>query len=131
MASGGPGPGPLVLRLRPGPRDAGVPARRARRRGLADAAQLDGVHVAFGIQGYRDYQELLDHEDIDIVHIAATGRHAFPSSTIRSARAGKHIVLGKPMAMTVDEADRMVEAVERPACCVSRFRASCGCAERT
>ena len=31
---------------------------------------------------------------------------------IAAARAGKHMVLGKPMAMTVAEADRMVEAVE-------------------
>jgi len=33
--------------------------------------------------------------------------------TRQAAEAGKHIVLGKPMAMTLDEADAMVEAVER------------------
>src|SRR5262249_36108878 len=32
--------------------------------------------------------------------------------TMRSARAGKQIILGKPMAMSVDEADRMIAAVE-------------------
>ena len=32
--------------------------------------------------------------------------------TIKAARAGKHMILGKPMAMTVEQADRMVEAVE-------------------
>ena len=32
--------------------------------------------------------------------------------TIRAAQAGKHIILGKPMAMSVAQADRMVDAVE-------------------
>jgi len=35
-----------------------------------------------------------------------------PGCTIAAARAGKHIVLGKPMAMTPVEADDMVAAVE-------------------
>jgi len=35
-----------------------------------------------------------------------------PALTIDSARAGKHIILGKPMAMTMVQADDMVAAVE-------------------
>ena len=69
-----------------------------------DANQLATFTSTFGIKGYRDYQELLDNEHVDIVHIAAPVV-LIPELAIRSARAGKHIVLGKPMAMTVDEAD--------------------------
>jgi predicted dehydrogenase len=75
-----------------------------------DRAQLDAFTTAFGIPGYTDYDELLARERVDIVHIAAPVRE-IPDLTIKSARAGKHIVLGKPMAMTVQQADRMVEAV--------------------
>ena len=50
-------------------------------------------------------------EEVDIVHIA-TPVSEMAEVAIAAARAGKHMVLGKPMAMTVDEADRMVEAVE-------------------
>jgi predicted dehydrogenase len=77
-----------------------------------DANQLAAFTSTFGIKGYRDYQELLDNENVDIVHIAAPVV-LIPELAIQSARAGKHIVLGKPMAMTVDEADRMIEAVDR------------------
>jgi predicted dehydrogenase len=48
---------------------------------------------------------------VDVVHIAAPVAE-IPRLAIRAARAGKHIILGKPMAMTVAEADAMVEAVE-------------------
>src|SRR5687767_8456278 len=66
----------------------------------ADAPQLDAFTRTFGIKGYSDSVELLAREDVDIVQIAS------PVSEIKdlallAAGAGKHIVLGKPMAMTV------------------------------
>ena len=76
-----------------------------------DPAQVKAFTDAFGVRGYATYRELLDREDIDIVHLAAPVSE-LPELTIESARAGKHIVLGKPLAMRVEEADRMVEAVE-------------------
>ena len=76
-----------------------------------DKAQLDAFTGTFGIDGYTDYDALLEHERIDIVHIAAPVSE-LADLTIKAARAGKHMVLGKPMAMTVEQADRMVEAVE-------------------
>jgi predicted dehydrogenase len=77
-----------------------------------DRAQLEAFAAAFGIEAHADYAALLDRADIDIVQIAAPVSE-IPEIAIRAARAGKHIVLGKPMAMTLEEADRMVEAVER------------------
>lgn len=77
-----------------------------------DEAQLAEFTSSFGVKGYADYEELLDREKVDIVHIAAPVAK-IPELTIRAAGTGKHIVLGKPMAMTVEEADRMVEAVDR------------------
>jgi predicted dehydrogenase len=79
-----------------------------------DKAQLDAFTRSFGIRGYQDYRELLDREQVDIVHIAFPVAR-IPEVTIRCARAGKHIVLGKPMAMSVAEADQMVEAVDNAA----------------
>lgn len=77
-----------------------------------NAAQLEAFTSTFGVPGYADYAELLEREAIDIVHIAAPVAE-IPGLAIMSADAGKHMVLGKPMAMTVDQADRMVAAVER------------------
>ncbi|PYR55935.1 MAG: hypothetical protein DMF91_23150 [Acidobacteria bacterium] len=76
-----------------------------------DRAQLDAFTSAFGIKGYTDYGELLERERIDIVQLAAPVSE-LEALTMRCAQAGKHLVLGKPMAMDLAQADRMVEAVE-------------------
>jgi predicted dehydrogenase len=77
-----------------------------------NSEQLAAFTGEFQIPGYNDYGELLKREDIDIVHLA-TPVSEMAHCAVMAARAGKHIVLGKPMAMTMEEADRMVEAVEK------------------
>jgi predicted dehydrogenase len=73
--------------------------------------QLDQFARTFGVHACRDYGELLQRDDIDIVHLAAPVSQ-IPDLAVAAARAGKHMVLGKPMAMTIEQADRIVDAVE-------------------
>ena len=73
-------------------------------------AQLTEFSKHFGVRGYADHETLLAHEDVDLVQLAAPVAE-LPVLTIAAARAGKHIVLGKPMAMTLAQADAMVDAV--------------------
>lgn len=73
--------------------------------------QLDEFANTFHIEAYEDYESVLQRKDVDIVLIASPVAE-IPELTIRAAQSGKHILLGKPMAMTVEQADRMVEAVE-------------------
>ena len=77
----------------------------------SDPEQLSTFTGTFGVKGYADYAELLAREAIDIVHLAAPVSE-LAAITVAAADAGKHLVLGKPMAMTLEEADRMVQAVE-------------------
>jgi len=79
--------------------------------GWHDKARLDEFTGTFDVDGYTDYDALLERERIDIVHIAAPVSE-LEQLTIKAARAGKHMILGKPLAMNVEQADRMVEAVE-------------------
>ena len=76
-----------------------------------DDAHRTSFCDTFGVEGTTDYHEALARPDVDIVHIA-TPVCDIPALTIAAARAGKHMVMGKPMAMTMAEADAMVEAVE-------------------
>ncbi len=76
-----------------------------------NSAQLAAFTTSFPVAGYAEYGELLKREEIDLVHIA-TPVSEMPDCVIRAARVGKHMVLGKPMAMTMEQADQMVEAVE-------------------
>ncbi|HJZ78353.1 MAG TPA: Gfo/Idh/MocA family oxidoreductase [Vicinamibacterales bacterium] len=63
-----------------------------------NARQLDEFTQTFSIRGYADYGELLARESVDIVQIAAPVVD-IPGLTVESARAGKHIIVGKPIAM--------------------------------
>ena len=67
----------------------------------------------YGIPGvYTDYREMLDDPDIDMVTITAPNRlHC--QMTLDIAAAGKHVVCEKPLAMTLEEADRMIAACEQ------------------
>ncbi len=53
--------------------------------------------------------ELLVRPDIDVVIICTpSGQHA--EQTIRAAEAGKHVLVEKPMALSLEDADAMIEA---------------------
>lgn len=77
-----------------------------------DAGHLEAFASSFGVRAHADYREVLDRDDVDIVHLAVPVS-AMHDLTIAAAQAGKHVILGKPMAMNVAQADRMVDAVER------------------
>ena len=65
-----------------------------------------------GVDGYRDFRQVLDRPDIDIVHIA-TPPHWHALIAIAAAEAGKDIWCEKPMTRTIGEGVRVVEAVQR------------------
>ncbi|MFO0013727.1 MAG: Gfo/Idh/MocA family protein [Planctomycetota bacterium] len=61
---------------------------------------------------YRDYRQLCRQEDIEIVDVVT------PSDTHRSIamaaiEAGKHLLLEKPMAITIEDAQAIVQAAEQ------------------
>ncbi len=75
-----------------------------------DSERLAAAVESYGIEAEERSENLLEREDIDAVVIAAeTSRHA--ELVEQSAAAGKAIVLQKPMALTMSEADRIVAAV--------------------
>lgn len=75
-----------------------------------DAARLDKKAAEHGIEACASPDDVL--AKVDAVVIAAeTSLHA--ELVEQAAAAGKTIVLQKPMALTLGEADRMVAAVER------------------
>lgn len=65
-----------------------------------------------GVKGYRDFREVLDRQDIDIIHIA-TPPHWHAVMSIAAAEAGKDIFCEKPMTRTIGEGQKVVEAVQR------------------
>ena len=80
----------------------------SRERDRADAfAAANGAAAATA--GHDDLQSFLADPELDAVIIATPDRlHA--EQAIAAARAGKHVLVEKPMATSVDEADAMVAA---------------------
>ena len=78
-----------------------------------DVAKLGGVLDSHqGAVGYGDYRDALKRDDVDVVVICLPHwMHA--ESVIAAAEAGKHILVEKPLADTVEECDRIIEAAVR------------------
>jgi myo-inositol 2-dehydrogenase/D-chiro-inositol 1-dehydrogenase len=57
---------------------------------------------------FSDYHEMLAEPDIEMVTIAAPN-HLHATMTVDAARAGKHVVCEKPLCMTLEEADLMID----------------------
>ncbi len=65
----------------------------------------------FNIPGYTDYADMLANADIDVVSILTpSGMHA--EHAIMAAKAGKHVVVEKPMALRMEDADAMIRACD-------------------
>lgn len=60
---------------------------------------------------YADWREMLADDEIDAVYIA-TPVFLHAEQTIAAAEAAKHVLCEKPMAMNVEECDRMIAASE-------------------
>lgn len=61
---------------------------------------------------FTDYKEMLGEDDIEMVTIAAPNfLHA--QMTIDIANAGKHVVCEKPLCMTLEEAEVMIETCKK------------------
>jgi inositol 2-dehydrogenase len=77
-----------------------------------DATLAQDAAARFGAEtSYCDYHELLNRQDIDAV-VIATPTHTHPEVILAAARSGKHIFSEKPLALTLDECETVIAAVD-------------------
>jgi len=62
-----------------------------------------------GVNSYSSAEELLRDPDIGLV-VVGTPPSVHADPVVAAVQAGKHVVCEKPFAITVDEADRMIDA---------------------
>lgn len=66
----------------------------------------------FGGTAHADFAALCDDPDVEAIYLATP--HQFHAvQAVRAAESGKHLLVEKPMAVTLAEAAAMVEAAER------------------
>lgn len=94
-----------VLTSLPGSTLVAVAGRDAER-----AAQFAATHGAG--RSYGDYQGLLDDPDVQVVYVA-TPNALHPEQVVRAARAGKHVLCDKPLALDPEQARSVVDECRR------------------
>ena len=74
----------------------------------------DRAHLAAGsLHEYTDYRQMLERERLDVVSVA-TPDHVHANPVCDSAEAGvKGIFVEKPLAISLTDADRMIEVTEK------------------
>jgi len=61
------------------------------------------------IYNYQNFDEMVNNKDIDLVYVVLpNGMHK--EYTIRAAKAGKHVIVEKPMAITASDCQEMITA---------------------
>jgi predicted dehydrogenase len=76
-----------------------------------DAARLAKFTAEFHCQGYSTLDEMLADPAIQVVNIL-TPNHLHTGAVLQAARAGKHILVEKPPAMSLADMDTMQAAAE-------------------
>ena len=78
-----------------------------------DDVNIDLVTKLYKISKvYRDYKEMIDKEDLDAVFVC-TPNYLHAPITIYAASKGLHVMVEKPMAITMKEAKEMVKTAKK------------------
>ncbi len=74
-------------------------------------AKAGAAGEQFGVDWYTDYRRMLDREDVDVVGIyTPSGAHLEIACDV--AAAGKHVLVTKPLEITLERADGIMEACQ-------------------
>lgn len=78
----------------------------------------------YGITAFASLEEMLESDAIDAVSICTpSGMHA--PQALQALRAGKHVVVEKPMSLSLEDADAIIEQskqAKRKVCVISQYR---------
>lgn len=74
-----------------------------------EAERRNEAVAEFGCQAFEDHKSLLKNSDCELVVVASQSKDHGPQS-IDAVKAGRHVVVEKPMALSVREATRMIDA---------------------
>lgn len=70
--------------------------------------RAEDIAKEYGVKAYASYQELLEDPDIDAVSVCVRNIDHCKIS-IDAMKAGKHVLCEKPMAVSLDECEKMVQ----------------------
>ena len=73
--------------------------------------KAQALAAQYGAEACADYHDLLDRDDIDVFEVVVwSGRHA--EIGIEAAKRGKHVIVTKPIDVTLEAIDALIEACD-------------------
>lgn len=88
-----------------------------------DRERLQPIAQQYGVKAYRTYKKLLEDPEVDAVCIATeSGKHS--KMGIEAAQAGKHLIVEKPVDVTLDAIRKLERAI-------TKHGVKCGCIFQT
>jgi len=76
-----------------------------------DAERVEAAAAKYGGKAYMNLDDLLGDPNVEAVHVC-TPHNLHVHHVVAAAKAGKHVMVEKPMALSVSECDRMIDACE-------------------
>lgn len=77
--------------------------------------KAEKIGTKFNVNYYTDMDNMMHSEEVDVlVVLTESGNHA--KHVIHLAQYSKHIIVEKPMALTLDDADDMIQTCEKHHC---------------
>jgi len=77
----------------------------------SDEARARGAGEELGVPWFPSYAAMLKNAEADVVTICTpSGMHS--AQGVAAAKAGKHVITEKPMAITLEQADALVDATD-------------------
>jgi len=73
---------------------------------------VDSFRHQFPSRGYACIEDLCNDTDVDAVYIA-TPTHLHTQHVLTATAARKHVIVEKPLAISLDDADQMIAAVDK------------------
>ncbi|GAB2537394.1 Gfo/Idh/MocA family protein [Gracilibacillus alcaliphilus] len=77
-----------------------------------DEEAVKEAQERFGFEAYEtDWRKVIERDDIDVIDIV-TPNHTHKEIALAAIKAGKHIIIEKPLALTVEDAKEMYQAAK-------------------
>jgi len=79
---------------------------------VSGGTRAEGLAQSYGMAYEPDEQILLGRSDIDAI-VVTTPHHRHVDQTLTACAQGKHVLIEKPLATTVEDCDRMIAAAQQ------------------
>ncbi|MBX3622317.1 MAG: Gfo/Idh/MocA family oxidoreductase [Rhizobacter sp.] len=77
-----------------------------------DPVRADAFATRYGVPGFTSLPDMLNHRGIDVVSVLTpSGMHA--EHAVLVAQSKRHVIVEKPMALTLEDADAMIDAADK------------------